>query len=296
MKINKIIYHCNHCKKIIESLESLYFVETGSPRGFCSEPCIEAYFSPIVNYYEKQEKFIRKHLNIETEDCKMMVEDPMFMEQVLQKPDEIWRLENELKEEVFSFITKMTDNSGGAFYVMVLCLVFNSRPSFILAGCTTKSEALLSEYRIGEKVTDTNSFSSELEQDNEKLTKIENEMNSTIEHKKSIFLAKLLEDRVQTDIKYEDFMKYEEYSRSTLENADEIYTQIDEEGDDVLIYIKAHEKDEVPFYYFIICMQVEIDEEQHLDALLPIISFPSIDGELYKKYRKGRLVSGGPKN
>jgi len=62
------IYFCNQCKKIITALEDLLFVEDGVSRGFCSEKCIEQFFMPIVQYFEKMEKNLRSLLRVDDRD------------------------------------------------------------------------------------------------------------------------------------------------------------------------------------------------------------------------------------
>ena len=78
--------------------------------------------------------------------------------------------------------------------------------------------------------------------------------------------------------------------------ADEIFSKKDSDGDTVFTYIKAQDLNGVSFYHFIICMRVEKDRNDNTDALVPIISFPTVDGDLYKFYRKGDLISGSLKN
>ena len=52
------LYFCHECKKIVQSLSELYFVEENSTNGFCSEACIEQFYKSLVAnlsiYPEKQ--------------------------------------------------------------------------------------------------------------------------------------------------------------------------------------------------------------------------------------------------
>ena len=50
------------------------------------------------------------------------------------------------------------------------------------------------------------------------------------------------------------------------------------------------------FYYFVICMNIGPSMEEAGDTILPILGFPSQDGETYNSYRKGRLISGNLKS
>ena len=53
MKKYKNVYFCSNCRKSVPSLSNLYFIEENSHKGFCSELCIEKYYLPIVEYFEK---------------------------------------------------------------------------------------------------------------------------------------------------------------------------------------------------------------------------------------------------
>ena len=125
---------------------------------------------------------------------------------------------------------------------------------------------------------------------------IEPEVVQAIENKKSIILASLLEERSGLDIPYESFQEYERFFKDTLELPDEVYNSTDDEGDDVYTYIKAHQHKGDTFYYFVICVGLGKSYNVSDEALLPVISFPSLDGDLYNSYKKGKLVAGALKS
>jgi hypothetical protein len=77
---------------------------------------------------------------------------------------------------------------------------------------------------------------------------------------------------------------------------DEIFKKNDDEGDIIYTYIKAHDREGVSFYYFIVCYRISEGDEANTDTLVPIISFPSVDGEMYRLYKDGELISGSLKN
>ena len=95
---------------------------------------------------------------------------------------------------------------------------------------------------------------------------------------------------------FEKFDIYDEFVEATLQSPDEVFKRVDEEGDNILTYIKAHELNGISFYYFCICMKFETHWGQDTETVIPIISFPSLDGELYRKYRSGDLITGNLKN
>ena len=296
LKLKENFYFCNNCKKIVDDPENLYFVESVIPRGFCSEICIKEFYGPIVDYYEKCEDDLRKKYKCETENLSDFISDPSFLEKLFAEPDEIWRNQNSLGEEVFSFISKFDGEVDGVFYLASLCLVFENKPSFIFLVTATKEVTLLNEFRIGKELENLEEFLKNDGGESNPEGQISSEVFETIESKKSAFLASLLEQRSSKDIPYEDFYCYDRFMEDTLEVPDEVYTERDRDGDDLFTYIKAHEKDGKSFYYFVICMNIGPSMEEAGDTILPILGFPSQDGETYNSYRKGRLISGNLKS
>ena len=203
--------------------------------------------------------------------------------------------------------------------------MFDGQPSFIILSTATKNERFIEEFRIGRREEMKSLLSSQHSIDRE-LAEIDSATIEVLERKKSSSLAMLLENRSKEDIPFEKFYLYEQFCRPTLEGPDEVYNSTNEEGDDIYTYIKAHEKDGVSFYYFVICLcldseanwsasekiearmekEEDVDAEEVLEsateavmeseALFPIISFPSLDGELYRTYKRGNLVSGNLKS
>ena len=54
---------CSECKTIVNNLEDLYFVSEESDHGFCSEDCIETFYSPIVSQLQSDEIKFREESN-----------------------------------------------------------------------------------------------------------------------------------------------------------------------------------------------------------------------------------------
>lgn len=285
----KELYYCSECKKIIEEIEDLYFVEDGTPRGFCSESCIEKFYADIVKHFEKLINDKKEELKLDENSLAKYHEDPHLIDQLLKDPTEIRRIENQLKEEYFVFFKNVKDSD---VWLVATCFVFNYRPSFILSLDATKSEDLLKFYRQGEKVEDMEPF-----KQSESENVMEQEVLEEIEQKKSKLLADLLTMRKDTDIPFESFPLYEDFFDVTLHDPDEMYSHEDEEGDEIVVCIKAHDKDGVSFYYFVLCIHVG-DKVENVDsnAIFPVLGFPSLDGNIYKNFQVGRKISGQLKN
>lgn len=302
MKKTNIFYYCNNCKKILTDLEELLFVEESSPRGFCSEDCIETFYQHLVDHFEKIDKNLRIKLILPEEDCLHFVGKPKLMELTLSNPHEVWHFENDINEKYFIFHRECKEKSVKPFTMIVICMVFSNKPSFILSATATRSTELLEHYRQGEKfevaLIEGDSLPKQIDPPENGLQSIEinEEQLEELELKKSQLLANLLEERSPSDIPFERFNIYDDFIEETLNRPDEIYTRRDDEGDNILTYIKAHELNGISFYYFCVCMKLNKDNEEGLETLLPILTFPSLDGEIYEIYKRGEQVTGSLKN
>ncbi|WP_127717638.1 hypothetical protein [Halobacteriovorax sp. HLS] len=295
MSFIKDFYHCYHCKQEVSKLEDLLFVEAGSTRSFCGEKCIEDYFKPITDQFEAREKELRKKYAVETESCLDFLNDISVMEAVMTLPDEIWCLENGIQEEIFSFIKKIEHEGAAPFYAIVLCTIFDTYPGFVLLSTITESKFLMEEFRIGEQRDVSSHFEDDTHLEDNELGVTSSDVE-TIEKKKSELLAKHLENISIADIPVEKYELYDEYLATTMQNPDEVYKKDDEQGDTLYTYIKAYDKEGVSFYYFVICIRLDIDTSEGEEIIVPVFTFPSVDGDLYRLYHDGEQVSGPLKN
>lgn len=294
MKLSNRIYFCEHCRKIKKTIDELLFVEDAIARGFCSDPCIEKFFEPHVTYYENFEKELRKSVNLEKEDVSDIVGKPAYMDQVLRRPDEVWKDVNDLGEELYCFVKHFEDKQWGEFSMAVLCLVFDKRPSFIIAATASRHISLINKFKIGVALSD---FELSSDDNSKQTVTVDEQTLIDVEQKKGSMLAQMLSERSPADIPFESFHLYDEYFDQTLSGPDEIYSSIDEAGDRILTYIKAFERDGVSFYYFVINFPYKTASvDESMEALIPIISFPSVDGEVYRHFKKGNLISGSLKS
>ncbi|MFG1498994.1 hypothetical protein ABMA70_02210 [Halobacteriovorax sp. XZX-3] len=284
MLISDNIYYCKNCKKVVPSIEDLLFVEDGSNLSFCSEACIEKFYSPLIDYFTGKIEKKRKDLNIVDEPALEALENPAFVDRVLHKPDEIWRLENDLKEEIFTFISKV-NHKGEDIHLMAICFVFDHTPSFVLALTATANDYFVQDFQVGEEVESLEDYHREIESN----SILDSEDFEHIELKKSKLLAEMMIHRKEFDIPFEDFTLYMDYLKPTIESYDELYVFKDEDDEEAFAYFKAFEKSGVSFFYIALCTKIE-KEEQSL--IVPIISFPTIDGDLSNSYKTGKLVDG----
>jgi len=305
LRKRKHTYLCTKCQRVLFSLDSVLLVEEGQLKGFCSENCILSFYSPYMEYLKVEEQELRKYYNLLEEDDFGIENPEQLLSSILENPSEVWLDVNELGEESYSFIgeihTKPNLDDGiekaQKVYIVVMAFIFNQIPSLVIFHTITASEALLNEYKSGKKIEDLKEF---LQKKVDELPMEEmdvpQEVIDAMEQKKSSLLADLIKFRAPSDIPIEDFHLYDNYVTETLQRPDEIYQYLDDEDRKVYTYIKYCEKDQISFYSFVICMKVSADAETEEDVLVPLISFPSLDVEMYKLYRKGEQMVGGLKN
>ena len=285
-----LIYYCSNCKKIVDSLDQLLFVEEQSRKGFCSDECIEQFYHFLGNYFSKRDRELRDILQLKNEQSLDFVGVPRLMEKTLSAPQEIWCIQNQLGELVYSFIYAEEVERGNTLYSIILCFVYEFRPAYILFSTATYNEAHLFNYRFGSKVEDMAPYLHQKEDASESLA-IDQEMIDFFEQKKSSILAQMLVDRKDSDIAFENFTDFLDCHGPTLENPDEIYRMKDEEGDELYTYIKAHARGGISFFYIVIC----VEGKNRMDGkktLFPILSFPTLDPSLCRIYRQGELLKG----
>lgn len=284
------VYSCYQCRSLHDSLQDLLFVEEKSSKGFCSEKCIEKFYHPILKHYEKMEETLRKELNLEDESVLFGISDEEVMKRLVESPDEVWRLTNELQEEIYSYI-KFFNKA----YFIVLCTAFKNEPSYIFNTTKTTDERLLNEYRIGEVVSRERKTLQDLEE--------------IIERKKSEILATIIEVNSEDDITMDRYTEYDRFFEETMQEADEIYEHKDKHGDVMVTYIKSYRDQGEGIFYIIVCLKsdspslknieqeipelnAEEDRKKDLMTIFPVMAFPTRSGSIYREFKQGKLLSG----
>ncbi len=300
MKQTKNLYFCSHCKSSITSSKQLIFIENQLRRPFCSEECASEFFAPLIQRFAQEEAKFRGLNRIEdhlwTGKYK---DDNAQLAQVISSPEEVWRETNDLGEQFLTLIRRFHFDEGEATYVLI-CGSLGSRPSFIFHHTLTAREELLEYYRSGIPLSEkelNNSSDEKIKKKRDEFT-VSKDVVAELEQKKSSFLASYLGKRKNNDIPLENFGQYDEYTKKTLNTPDEVYEIIDDEGDQLLTYLRSYISEEKMFFHIVVCMPVPGKEQGKTndgpleEILLPILAVPSIDEELYSVYQSGRLVVG----
>lgn len=309
-------YFCNECKKVLEDLDELLFIDEFSHKGFCSEECIEDFYFPLIRHYEVVETKLRtKHKLLKEEIAKIPVDEDMI-EEVFKHPSEVYRLVNDLNESYYHFIKNYSDYS-----VIIVTAVYQKEASFIFLSTRTGSAELLEEFRAGIIITDWNANETAREMENltENSLRIEQDdpmdfdqvapydnasededmvFMQLLESKKSSILAEILMKRIDSDIPFEDYTSYDFCFQDTLDMPDEVFEKKDNEGDMLFTYIRSFSRGEnnyETFFYIIICLKRFLSEASEVNVY-PLLALPTIDIDLCQEFRQGSRISGPLKN
>jgi hypothetical protein len=276
------------CKKVLEKVEELLFIEEHSTKGFCSESCIEEFYSPLIVHYENLERQTREKLGLANESIPVDQNDKDIVEAILESPSEVWQIENEMNESLFTYIRHYGDYSA-----VVICTLYNKQASFIFFKTTTKSKELLAEFRPskGENIRERPETIDELEFSEEDF-----QFMQLLENKKSKLLADLLMKRKESDISFEEFSNFENCFQDCLDTPDEVFETKDNEGDVFFVYIKSFLQNSQNFFYIISTLKRKDAEKDNEVSVFPVLAFPTNDIDLYKEFRVGSRISAPLRN
>lgn len=283
-------YYCTNCRKHIENLEKLLFIDDYSLRGFCSEECILEFYSPYIDSFYAQEAQMRKDLKLAEQGLAAPEIEKKIFSELIESPHEIWMERNDLGEVFFTHISFFDDYG---LYAAMICAQYEGEVSFIFHKCITRSESLINCYRRAQKVQ-TSKTVGELESEvvsGEDDVELPAELMEELEQKKSHQLANLLQLRKDEDIDYGEFMDYEAFLPQTLEDPDEVYESMDDEGDEISTFIKSFQYHKGAFFYVVLCWRCEV-KSMNEQMLIPILAFPSTDQQLYAEFAIGERVVG----
>jgi hypothetical protein len=238
--------------------------------------------------------------------------DQDLVEDVVTRPNEIYRQKNELQENFYHFIKKFPD-----FTAIVVASVYRREASLIFLSTVTKSRALVNEFRYGELINDwefaetdllqniseneiDNEFSDEASMDQGAKDQDEAEdmiFIQLLESKKSKLLADIIMGHREDDIPFEEYSGYEFCFQETLETPDEVFEKKDNEGDMLFSYIKSFSRGVSGtdnFTYIVICLKRNTDVSNV--NVYPILALPTTDMKMCQVFRSGTRLSGPLKN
>jgi hypothetical protein len=279
-------------------------IENAISRPFCSEKCIVSFHSKIVDHFESFENNLRKTAALyEVDDYSDIFENNQLVQSLLSEPDEVWLDVSELGEHYY-FLLKKIFHEGKSLFLIGISLFYYKKPSMLLFHTVTQYEEFVNFFKNGKKVDFAieehikNEAKPEMieTEPSEETPTINPEVIQALEKKKSEYLADFLTSRSEDDIAIEKFHLYEKYTNQVLNDPDEIFQMVDNDQDQIMTYVKSFVEKGKPFFYIVVCVKIDEDDQSNQDVLIPIITFPSTDSDLYHRYKLGEKISGGLRN
>lgn len=295
--------YCTECKRPIDKVENMLFVEDHSLRGFCTDDCIVGFYTPLMESLDNDHLEKRAQLGIDLEDdLSYLAQNQELFEKTLYSPEVTFQEENDIGQKFFIHHRNFKLDVGEVTLILV-CLCYEGEPSFVGLRIITQNPDLINLYKSGQAKSEL-SVSQELEQETHRETelkeasevKLSEEILESVEFKKSQALAELIGLMTDEDFSLEEFHEYEAYLEMTLRLPDEIYSQKDNEEDELYTYIKSFKENEQTFFYVVICLKVAIDGDGEQEAFLPVLAFPSRVSDIYRYYAQGDVVKTNLKN
>lgn len=282
-------YFCTECNKEIKAQEDILFIQEANPKGFCCEDCIDEHYLPMRRSFLNAELQFRHEHGLDDDvslaDRELLDADILFM------PDEIWMQENLIGEKFYIHIKH--DEKKTNFVLAILSYV-NETPSYIYHKFYTQSFQLIEHFRHGLELSALEANETDGAENFEIMqTQLDQEVLDELESKHSQLLAELLSFHDPADIALEEYPLYEKYLMECLDTPDEIFISIDETGDEIQTHIKSFKENDNQFFYITICWPIDADD---IAQLVPILSFPSKDKNLYQQFAKGQRQSKIIKN
>ena len=275
-------YFCTNCREEVRAINELYFIEEGSQRGFCGELCIEKYYLRLVDNLEANDARLKNEDEHHSGDFDYLQNNNEVVERIFSEPDEVYYLRNEVGETLYFFHKKFPEGYMG----ISICHMYNQEPSFIYMCSVTDSESIANYYKTGDKAQIKKTSG---------LPDLSREEIDFIEQKKSLFLASVLESRSEMDIPFEDFPFYQAYLPKTMNDPDEIYELVDNEGDKFYSYIKTFEKKGNSFYFISLCIK-GFGNNADSNEVYPVVAIPTNSVEFYKIFKSDSVISRSIKN
>lgn len=304
---NEIIpYFCTRCLDGIEQIDQAFVLDEKSAKYFCSEKCIVEFHTPYTKHFQNQEQVWRKDLKCIKEKLLLSQKEQQYWVDLnLKQPDEIWLYEDAVGTEYFSLI-KRCGVSVDSAYLIIVCHLFNLKPSFIFHHTFTKDLKFVEKYRWGKACSKNEMLDRGQQHQAEDSADVvlSKDLMQEIELLRSQLLSELILLRKDEDIPLEGFSAYEKYMEKTIDKPDESFEFKTKDGQMLLVNISDQLEKSKTVYYFVVSMKLTPDmmsKHAHLvnsqtavverPMIIPVLAFPSIDSHIYQYYKRGHCIN-----
>lgn len=104
--MKKEIYFCYHCRNKISSFKEALFVQDSTSDYFCSEVCVENFYTPVVESFVQKELELREKHNV-YESLDDELKDIRLIQEVFSSATYLSKKANLSQEEYYCFSKKL---------------------------------------------------------------------------------------------------------------------------------------------------------------------------------------------
>lgn len=300
-----IPYFCTTCSEKVAQIDQAFVLDEKSSKYFCSEECIVAFHRPYIEFFQNQEEHWRTQFKCENEKILLsQKEQQHWIDINLKQPDEVWLLEDAVGSEYFCLIKRCGVSLDSA-YLVVICHLFNLKPSFVFHHVFTRNLKFLEKFRWGKSYDKGDLSKKKLaaHEDTSEDVVLSKDLMQEIELLRSQLLSELILLRTDSDIPLEGFSAYEKYLEKTIDKPDETFEYKTKDGHMLLVNISDQQEKSKTIYYFVVSMKLTPDvmsKHAHLvntngaverPMIIPVLAFPSIDSHIYQFYKRGHCIN-----
>ena len=262
-------------KKKAAKDEDLIVIDEAAGLIFESEKALDGYFTSYINKLEEDYSAHRKPSDFSD---KTQIKLEKHLEEVLAAPDQIWKDTKSFSDLALHVFMKDIQTKSQDFVYIAICYVTvdDQVPTFVLTHFPTKDQELHQFYKKGELIYD---------KVYEKVVEGAIEGDSLLEADGLAIglYTSMLKVRSEQDIPQSEFKNFADLRDSTIEEPDEIWRKPDQNGHQLVIFIKEFPDHPTSDLTYIVATVEE--EGQSVHTLL--FSFPTTDPTLVDRYRMG---------
>lgn len=249
---------------------------------FSSEEELFNHFKPVIDILEKKLFSLRVDDDISLEDYKKYEE---HLNETLDFPDEVWEDTQTIEGKTLNHFVATYEVDGESITYVATVYMTHDLPSFIYLHFPTQDPNLLEAYCLGELI-----FNQDFEQ--VEFAALEGDALSDGDFLSIGLFKAMLTLRGENDVSDHDYKKFSYLRNDTIENADEIWRNIDLSGNILVSFVKEHPDEGVYDLHYIVVTQE--DEDSNVHSLL--FSFPTKDKSLVDRYRHGTNLQSNEKD
>ncbi len=264
---------CANCGKKIIDDEAAVLIDENNDLLFCNDGCLRENFEEEINKQESEHLSLRSKVDIKPSEFKNF---DQYLPLLLNDPDEIWEPEILEQREPTQFVIGEFLHEKEKIYYIASIYPSDGKPAFVYIHFPTRDVNLVQKYRRGQLVYD--SFENEVDEEDKV-------GNLSDDHIAIGLYTELIENHSESDIDIEDYPNYTDLRIPTLDKPQEVWKQIDDEGNTFLVFIAHHPREPEEVAYVVVAIEDELTSD-----IIPVFSFPTLDQKLLDRFRTGEQI------